>query len=133
VPVVQAELKILKKRNMLISQERPSRSDLPQSWHSEEVEAALRRERMVFAAKVRGARAILGWSQRELGRRVALTQKSVYKMEQGIHGLRRSTVATVEHVLKAEGIEFEDLPDGGFKVVVPEPVLAKHERASVES
>jgi transcriptional regulator with XRE-family HTH domain len=88
---------------------------------------------MVFAAKVRGARAILGWSQRELGRRVALTQKSVYKMEQGTHGLRRSTVATVEHVLKAEGIEFEDLPDGGFKVVVPEPVLAKHERASVEN
>jgi transcriptional regulator with XRE-family HTH domain len=86
---------------------------------------------MVFAAKVRGARAILGWSQRELGRRISLTQKSVYKMEQGTHGLRRSTAVTVEQVLKAEGVEFEDLPDGGFKVVVPEAVLAKHERTSV--
>ena len=47
---------------------------------SVEVEAALRRERMVFAAKVRGARAILGWSQRDLGRRVSLTQKSVCKV-----------------------------------------------------
>ena len=62
---------------------------------------------MVFAAKVRGARAILGWSQRDLGRRVSLTQKSVYKMEQGTHGLRRSTVATVERVLKAEGSGFK--------------------------
>ena len=115
---------------MLISQDRPSRSGLPRSWHSVEVEAALRRERMVFAAKVRSARAILGWSQRDLGLRVSLTQKSVYKMEQGTHGLRRSTVVTVEQVLKAEGIEFEDLPGGGFKVVVPEHILSKLDRST---
>jgi transcriptional regulator with XRE-family HTH domain len=90
----------------------------------------LRRERVTFAAKVRGARAILGWSQRELGARVSLTQKSVYRIELGTHDLRRSTVVTVEQVLKAEGVEFEDLPDGGFKVVVPDAVLAKHERTS---
>jgi ribosome-binding protein aMBF1 (putative translation factor) len=98
-----------------------------------QVDATLRRERVTFAAKVRGARAILGWSQRELGARVSLTQKSVYRMELGTHDLRRSTVVTVEQVLKAEGVEFEDLPDGGFKVVVPETVLAKHERDSVEN
>jgi transcriptional regulator with XRE-family HTH domain len=98
-----------------------------------QVDATLRRERVTFAAKVRGARAILGWSQRELGARVSLTQKSVYRMELGTHDLRRSTVVTVEQVLKAEGVEFEDLPDGGFKVLVREPVLAKHERASAES
>jgi len=101
---------------------------LPRSWHSAEVEAALRRERIIFAAKVRGARAVLGWSQRELGHRISLTQKSVYKMEQGTHGLRRSTVATVEQVLKAEGIEFEDLPGGGFRLVVPERMLTALEK-----
>jgi ribosome-binding protein aMBF1 (putative translation factor) len=95
-----------------------------------QVDATLRRERVTFAAKVRGARAILGWSQRELGARVSLTQKSVYRMELGTHDLRRSRVVTVEQILKAEGVEFEDLPDGGFKVVVPETVLAKQERAS---
>ena len=95
-----------------------------------QVDATLRRERVTFAAKVRGARSILGWSQRELGARVSLTQKSIYRMELGTHDLRRSTVVIVEQVLKAEGVEFEDLPGGGFKVVVPEPILAKHERTS---
>jgi ribosome-binding protein aMBF1 (putative translation factor) len=94
------------------------------------VDATLRRERVTFAAKVRGARAILGWSQRELGARVSLTQKSVYRMELGEHDLRRSTVVMVEQVLRSEGVEFEDLPGGGFKVVVPETILAKQERAS---
>src|SRR5208337_3001176 len=71
-----------------------------------QVDAALRRERVAFAAKVRGARTILGWSQRELGARVSMTQKSIYRMELGTHDLRRSTVVMVEQVLKAEGIAF---------------------------
>jgi hypothetical protein len=40
---------------------------------------------------------------------------------------------TVEQVLKPEGIEFEELPGGGFKVVVPEVILSKHERAADNS
>jgi ribosome-binding protein aMBF1 (putative translation factor) len=95
--------------------------------HAEQVEVMLRRERVAFAAKIRGARAVLGWSQRELGERVSLTQKSVYRVEQGMHDLRRSTVVAVEQVLKAEGIGFEDLPSGGFKLVVPEAILSKLE------
>ena len=92
----------------------------------------LRRERIAFAAKVRGARAILGWSQRELGLRVSMTQKSIYRMEQGTHDLRRSTIVMVEQVFKAEGIEFEELPGGGFKAVVPEGILSKLERAVID-
>jgi transcriptional regulator with XRE-family HTH domain len=95
--------------------------------HAGQVEAMLRRERVAFAAKIRGARAVLGWSQRELGERVSLTQKSVYRVEQGMHDLRRSTVVAVEQVLKSEGIGFEELPGGGFKVVVPEAILSKLE------
>jgi predicted transcriptional regulator len=94
------------------------------------VDATLRRERVAFAAKVRGARTILGWSQRELGARVSMTQKSIYRMELGTHDLRRSTVVMVEQVLKAEGIGFEELPGGGFKVVVPEVILSKLVRAA---
>jgi predicted transcriptional regulator len=88
----------------------------------------LRRERVTFAAKVRAARAVLGWSQRELGLRVSMTQKSIYRMEQGTHDLRRSTVVIIEQILKDEGIEFEDLPDGGITIVVPEVILSKLER-----
>ena len=100
---------------------------------AEQVGAVLRRERVTFAAKVRGARAILGWSQRELGARVSMTQKSIYRMEQGTVDLRRSTVLTVEQVLKSAGIEFEDLPAGGFRVVVSESTLSNLEAVAATS
>jgi hypothetical protein len=51
-------------------------------------------------------------------------------MEQGMRDVRRSTVVKVEQVLKAEGIEFEELPGGGFKLVVPERILTALERNS---
>ena len=109
-----------------VSQRSLGRSDGRAIAHrAAQVDATLRRERVTFAAKVRGARAILGWSQRELGARVSMTQKSIYRIEQGTHDLRRSTILTVEQVLKAEGIEFEELPSGGFKVFVPEIILTK--------
>jgi DNA-binding XRE family transcriptional regulator len=116
---------IISKGKIPISQERHFPSHVAKRRHSAEVEAALSRERIAFASRVRGARVILGWTQRELGRRVSLTQKSVNRMEQGTHDVRRSTVAIVEQVLKSEGIGFEDLPGGGFKIVVPEGILSR--------
>ena len=123
--LVLAKGRIISKGKIPISQERHFPKPLAERRHSAEVEAALSRERIAFASRIRGARAILGWTQRELGRRVSLTQKSVNRMEQGTHDVRRSTVAIVEQVLKAEGIDFEDLPGGGYKIVVPEGVLSK--------
>ncbi len=122
--LVVAKERIISKGNIPISQERHFLKPLAERRHSAEVEAALSRERIAFASRVRGARAILGWTQRELGHRVSLTQKSVNRMEQGIHDVRRSTVAIVEKVLKAEGIEFEDLPGGGFKIVIRESIIS---------
>ena len=40
-------------------------------------------ERQMFARKVRGARAVLGWSQTELARRAGLTQTSIHRMSRG--------------------------------------------------
>jgi predicted transcriptional regulator len=96
--------------------------------HATRVDAAVRRERLAFAAKVRAARAVLGLSQAKLANRVGMTQKSIYRIELGADDLRRSTVIAVEQVLKAEGIEFEELPGGGFKVVVPDVILSNLER-----
>jgi DNA-binding XRE family transcriptional regulator len=121
--LVVEKAKVLKRRNS-IRQGRHFDRDLQLSGRVD-VGAVLRRERTVFAAKIRSARAILGWSQRDLGLRVSMTQKSIYRMEQGTHELRRSTVLIVEQVLKAEGIEFEDIPGGGFNVLVPERTLSK--------
>jgi len=114
-------------------QELPSSQMPDASRPSPLLDTLIRIERLMFAAKVRAARAALGWKQSELGKRAGLTQKSIHRIEQGTDDLRRSTVIAVEQALKAEGVEFEDLPDGGFKVVVPEAVLARPGRGFVVS
>jgi DNA-binding XRE family transcriptional regulator len=78
----------------------------------------VRLERLAFAAKIRMARAVIGWSQSELAYRVGLTQRSIHKLEQGDTEPRRATVRAIEHFWREQGIEFEDLADGGFRVVV---------------
>ena len=55
-----------------------------------------RLERYAFAAKVRLARAVLGWSQSELGLRVGLTQRAIHKLEQGETEPRRATARSLE-------------------------------------
>lgn len=80
--------------------------------------AALKEERREFAAKVRAARALLGWSQAELGQRVGVTQRSINRLEQAGVDVRRSTAVAIEGVLRDEGISFEMLPTGGFRILV---------------
>lgn len=79
---------------------------------------AVSADRHQFAAKVRAGRAILGWSQTELGRRSGLSQRSIYRLELAAVDVRRSTVVSLETVFANAGVDFEHLPDGGFKVVV---------------
>jgi transcriptional regulator with XRE-family HTH domain len=75
-------------------------------------------ERREFAAKVRAARALLGWSQAELGMRVGVTQRSINRLEQADVDVRRSTAVAIEGVLREEGVSFEMVPSGGFRIVV---------------
>src|SRR6185312_2532171 len=85
----------------------------------------LRLERLAFAAKLRMSRAVLGWSQSEFGFRVGLSQRAVHKIEQGDTEPRRITLRAIEEVWRDEGVEFEDLDDGGFRVTVRAPVLGR--------
>jgi DNA-binding XRE family transcriptional regulator len=78
----------------------------------------MRMERLAFAAKVRMARAVAGLSQSELAARIGMTQRSIHKLEQGGTEPRRATVAVLEMLWREQGIEFEDLADGGFRAVV---------------
>jgi DNA-binding XRE family transcriptional regulator len=50
---------------------------------SYDLRAVVQIERQPFAAKVRLASAVLGWSQTELGRRIGLTQRAIHKLERG--------------------------------------------------
>jgi predicted transcriptional regulator len=68
---------------------------------------------------------VLGLKQSELAKCAGLTQKSIHRIEQGADYPRRSTVIAVKRVFKAEGIEFEDTPGGGFKVAVAAGALSK--------
>jgi DNA-binding XRE family transcriptional regulator len=80
--------------------------------------SAVLAERREFASKVRAARAVLGWSQAELAMRVGVTQRSINRLEKADVDVRRSTAVAIEAVLRGEGILFEGLPEGGFRMTV---------------
>lgn len=85
----------------------------------------IRLERLAFAAKLRMSRAVLGWSQSELGFRVGLSRRAIHKIEQGDTEPRRVTVRAIECIWRDEGIEFEDIDGGGFHATVRAAVLTR--------
>ena len=93
--------------------------------HSADLADIMRMERRAFAAKIRMVRAVLNWSQSEFAFRIGLTQRAVHKLEQGETAPRRATVFVIEEVWREQGILFEDLGDGGFRVLVRAAVLER--------
>ena len=91
--------------------------------HSYDLAELVRLERRAFAAKLRMARAVIGWSQSELAYHVGLTQRSIHKLEQGETEPRRATARAIEMLWREQGIVFEDMPDGGFRVTVQPQLL----------
>ena len=77
------------------------------------------RDWVLFAARVRAARAVLGWSQTELARRTAVTQRAIYCIEQNIVQPRMQTEERIIEVFTDAGLRFERLSSGGFKMTVP--------------
>jgi DNA-binding XRE family transcriptional regulator len=90
-----------------------------------QVDNTLRLERAAFAAKVRAARAVLMLSQDQLAARVGLTQKSIHRIEQGAVEPKVRTIFTIEQFWRDNGIVFENLPDGGFRLVIRGPGLLR--------
>lgn len=87
------------------------------------VREACRLERHAFAAKIRLARAVLGWSQSELGAHVGLSQRTIHKLEQGETEPRRATVRAMEFIWREQGIQFEDFSDGSFTAHICSAVI----------
>jgi transcriptional regulator with XRE-family HTH domain len=88
-------------------------------------------DRLVVATTVRMARAALGWSQVEFGRRLGMTQRSVHRIEQGHSEPRLTTLLAIEHLLRRAGLKIEHRNDGGFCIVVPASVLEHREPPDV--
>ena len=101
--------------------------------HSQKLSELIRLERHVFAAKIRLARAVTGLSQTELGQSVGLTQRAIHKLEQGETEPRRTTVRALEEIWREQNIEFEDLADGGLRVIIRAPVLHRPGKPSSRS
>jgi DNA-binding XRE family transcriptional regulator len=85
-------------------------------------------ERVSFGAKVRAARAILALSQCEFASSIGLTQKSVHRIEQGLVEPKLRTIANIEQFWRQNGIVFEDLPRGGFRLVVEGSLISGSNR-----
>ena len=85
----------------------------------------LRVERTAFAAKVRSARAVLSLSQDQFARRIGLTQKSVHRIEQATVQPKLQTILKIQRFWLEQGISFENLRGGGFRLVVESDVLLR--------
>lgn len=81
-------------------------------------------ERQVFAAKLRIARAVLGWTQSDLGRHIHLTQRSIHRLENGHCEPKYATVLAFHRFCRDFGILFCERSDGGFELSVNASVLA---------
>ena len=77
---------------------------------------------------MRAARAVLGWSQTELGRRVKVTQRAIYRLEKAAVRARHQTQVRINKAFKDAGVEFEELPNGGFEMKVPTHLVIKSGR-----
>jgi DNA-binding XRE family transcriptional regulator len=56
----------------------------------------IRPERLLLAAKMRAGRAVLGWSQTQLGKKANLTQRAIYRLEKGATQARQKTELQIE-------------------------------------
>jgi DNA-binding XRE family transcriptional regulator len=72
----------------------------------------------------------LGLSQDQFARRIGLTQKSVHRIEQGNVEPKLQTLLKIQRFWSEQGIAFEELRDGGFRLVVGSGTLLKRAAAS---
>src|SRR6516225_9041547 len=78
-----------------------------------------------FAAEIRAGRAVLGWSQTELARRTAVSQRAIHCIEQNIVRPRTQTEERIIEAFTDAGLRFERLSSGGFKMTVPNKAIAR--------
>lgn len=64
------------------------------------------------AAQCRGARGLLGWTQKELAERTGLSRSAINEFEQNLRTPHPTTVATLRACFEGAGIRFRVDPDG---------------------
>jgi DNA-binding XRE family transcriptional regulator len=75
--------------------------------------------KLVYAAQVRAARALLGWSQGELAERAGISKQSVNRIESGNMDARLSTVSALGEAFRSAGVEMGEDAAGVIRISVP--------------
>jgi predicted transcriptional regulator len=78
----------------------------------------------LFAARIRAARAVLGWSQTELGKKARVTQRAIYRLEKAAVRARHLTQVRINKAFEDAGIGFAQLPNGDFEMIVRSQLLS---------
>jgi transcriptional regulator with XRE-family HTH domain len=78
-----------------------------------------------FAAEIRAGRAVLGWSQTQLAKKAGVTQRAISQLEKAATKARPLTQDRIDKALRDAGLRLENLPNGGFRIVVPGKALIR--------
>jgi transcriptional regulator with XRE-family HTH domain len=79
-------------------------------WHLQRMKAL---GTAITPAQCRAARALLGWSQKELAEKAGISAVAVNQFETGISEPRRSTLEVVRRAFERAGVVFIDENGGG--------------------
>jgi transcriptional regulator with XRE-family HTH domain len=69
--------------------------------------------KILTAVQCRGARAMIGWSQRELAEAAKVARQTVVDFERGAHTPYPNNLAAIRAALEAAGVEFIEQNGGG--------------------
>ena len=75
--------------------------------------------KLIYAAQVRAARALLNWSQGDLAERAGISKQSVNRIESGSLDARFSTVNAVVSAFRRAGVEMGEDAAGIITLSVP--------------
>ncbi len=75
-------------------------------------------QKLIYAAQVRAARALLNWSQGDLAVRAGISKQSVNRIESGTLDARFSTVSALSEALRSAGVEMGEDAAGVVHIVI---------------
>lgn len=78
---------------------------------------------MITPRQIRAARALLGWSQQQLGDKAIVSLNAVTRLEKGSVDSRSSTIIAIQKALTKAGVEFIAADQKGEGVRLKSPKL----------
>ncbi len=74
--------------------------------------------RMIYAAQIRAARALLNWSQGDLAERAGISKQSVNRIENGSMDARFSTMTALNDAIRGAGVEMGEDSTGTVRLSI---------------